>query len=501
MHEFTKQNKSETELMGDNRQDRALREFKQVMEDLVYLQRTSLNIETVYLYWINRARGQFVLETRSTRNSNTMFQDRVEFTRHFLDAYKDIEEPVQLDVGRQITEDDLTHYYEELPVNYVTLLPFRNNGETIALTALESETPLLDSESEEVIFAYMNALTNVLHTYLEISDLSEDQQQWGEYEERLERLQPRMTREEILEVLMNEMQQYLMSGGVTIVTCGMQAWNVLMHSHQARMQAPVGLPLEKNSVAFDALERGSTGFGIHFNQNPKRISSREPKTEGATLAIPLMIHERRQAVVLAYDENPLNFKESTKHKLINLVRIASLKITAQERDLDVNQNLLTNTYDAYETDVWQKAADMELQRLKAGAPYQTWLGFVTLDQLSSLRTRMRLEELQSLQHKLVKLFNPGLAGVPGLIGNHTDYVYAFLVQGKDDDLVKTWFRTLQRELEEPLYLGGGREVNIAVKLGYTQLHPDLPDIQTAIKHAKEALSEAVKSSEDYYYLD
>ncbi|MBN2733212.1 MAG: GAF domain-containing protein, partial [Balneolaceae bacterium] len=174
------------ELMGQKRQEKALREFKEVLEDLVLMLREASGVETVCLYWINRARRQFVMETKATKLSQVVFQDRVGFADHFLDDYKNIRQPVTLHVGDDINPESIDHYYEDrLPIDYVNLLPFTNNEETVAITVLESKKEAFSTEQNEVIHSYINALGNVLNTYLEISDLYENEGEWVEYEESL----------------------------------------------------------------------------------------------------------------------------------------------------------------------------------------------------------------------------------------------------------------------------------------------------------------------------
>ncbi|HCI69915.1 MAG TPA: GAF domain-containing protein, partial [Balneola sp.] len=73
--------------MALDRQDKALREFKQIMEDLVHLLRTSTRVQLTYMCWVNHSRQQFVWETNSTTMPNVMFQDRVNFDHHFLNDY------------------------------------------------------------------------------------------------------------------------------------------------------------------------------------------------------------------------------------------------------------------------------------------------------------------------------------------------------------------------------------------------------------------------------
>ena len=80
--------------MSFDRQEKALREFKKIMADLVHLVRTSSRVELAYICWVNHARQQFVWESNSTNLKNVMFKDRVPFNQHFLDEYKEIKEIV-----------------------------------------------------------------------------------------------------------------------------------------------------------------------------------------------------------------------------------------------------------------------------------------------------------------------------------------------------------------------------------------------------------------------
>ena len=107
----------------------------------------------------------------------------------------------------------------------------------------------------------------------------------------------------------------------------MDQWNVLMNAQAGEEFLPLGTVLEQQTVTEEALQSGKPVFSIHFNGNPRRISQREAISNGATYAIPLLINDRRQAVLLAYHNNPLMFKESTKHKISNMVRVAALKLS------------------------------------------------------------------------------------------------------------------------------------------------------------------------------
>ena len=489
--------RSNAEIMGQKRQEKALREFKHVLEDLIFLLRSASGMETVYMYWINRSREQFVLETKSTSLANVMFQDRISFRNHFLNNYKNITEPVGIEVGPELPEASLAHYYNGVPIKYVTLLPFTNNGQTVAITVLESSSQIFADNKGDVVYSYINALRNVLNTYLEISDLYERQDEWIDYEEKLKVLDSRGHFVELISKMLNTMQTFLHKGGVSFIARGMDTWCNVLNSADAHLAPPVGMPLEERTLSYEAIQKGSPEFAIHFNNNPKRLSPRELNTEGASIAIPLMMKDRRQGLVLVYDENPLIFKESTKHKLVNFVRTAGLKILAEEPGLDVDSNLLTNDYEAFSPDIWERTVDAELNRIRQEQTrYHSWLGLITLADLPSIRTRLRLEDLQHMQKDLVRAFNPSRFGIPGIIGSHADYVYTFIIQSKDRQAVDHWTSALKKEFSEPFELTNGQQINTGIKVGYTILDPGLTDSYQAVSNAKSALSQAMKGTQE-----
>ena len=116
--------------MGDPHKDKVLHDFKLIIKHQMIMIRNACGAETAYFYWINRSREQFVLESRSTRYTNVMFQDRVSFDQHFLNPYKDIDEVQYLTVGnnRDLDPAGLTHYSGTPSIGQLTLIPIQNNG-------------------------------------------------------------------------------------------------------------------------------------------------------------------------------------------------------------------------------------------------------------------------------------------------------------------------------------------------------------------------------------
>lgn len=492
-----KKGRSRTEDMSRKRQEKALREFKQVLKDLMFLLRSASDMETAYMYWVNRSRRQFVLETKSTLLDNVMFKDRIGFQNHFLDEFKDLQEPKAVEIGKAIPSSALNHYYSNVPVRYVTLLPFVNNGETVAITVLESKDHIFTDHKSDVIYSYINALRNVLHTYLEISDLYEQQDEWIDYEECISDIEVRCHRAEMVKRLLNTIQPFLHEGGVSFITQGMGSWCNVMNADEAQYAPPVGMQMEDRSLAYEAAESGEAEFAIHFNNNPKRLSPRELHSEGASMAVPMMMKDRRQGVVLIYDKNPLIFKESTKHKLINLVRIASLQMLSNDPRMDLDNSVFANEYGAFLPDIWEKTLDSELARIKTGRQkFHSWFGLATISNVPELRTKLRLEQLGQMQRDLIAAFNPSQFGFPGILGSHSDYVYSFIIQNKDPNAVQNWSRAVKKKFSNSFELSNGIHIETGIKVGFVELSEEYDDSYQLVTNAKSALSQALKSNKN-----
>ncbi|TVR30948.1 MAG: GAF domain-containing protein [Balneolaceae bacterium] len=479
--------------MTKRREEKALLEFKHVLDDVVQLLRKSTEADTVYMYWVNRSREQFVLESSSTILPNVMFSDRVEFGELYLNSYKEIEQVMQLKVGDDVDGQLLKHYYDFVPVRFLTLIPFINNGETVAITVVETEYQLNVLDYEEVLSAYRNALLNVLNTYLELTDLYEQQQEWVDYEHSINSLSAKMHKVDILDQLVQEMDKLLPTGGITVVARGMNRWVSVLSSVKAPDSPSLGLMVEEKSMAYDALQKGEAQFSIHFNQNPKRISSSENLTEGATLAIPLKINDRRHAVILAYDKNPLVFKESSKHKLNNLVRIAALAIQVNLGKVPIDEDIFTSEYGSFIPDLWERSLKTQIIRSETASNI-TWFGFITIDNIAELRSSVRLESLKHLQKTMVNLLSPSGMGFNGLIGFNSDYIYSYLLVGERNKEFEEWKNKVLKTFEKPIELVNGQSISVDIRIGSVHVDSARIEVHELISQAKQALSLAVKES-------
>lgn len=481
--------------MSLDRQEKALREFKQILQDLVHLLRTSTRVQLSYMCWVNRSRQQFVWETNSTSLPNIMFRDRVSFENHFLDKFKETEDVIQLIVGEDVSKAKLMHYFDFVQAKHILIIPFVNKGETVALTVLESENEIDQEAIQDRIVSYNNALVNVLDTYLEVVDLHEQHQEWEDYETAVNKLDYRLHRSEILGKMLEEMQKHMPNGGAVLLAPGMESWNVVQRAKNAKKAPLLGRKLEEKSVAYEALEKGEPIFTMHFNNNPRRISSAEKITDGATLAIPILIHDRRQGVVICYDNDPLTFKESTKHKLINLARIASLSIQSSVNKEDKLKELLTQDFGAFIPELWEMSLNGELAKLKKEEGPKTWMGLITPENVSGLRTKYRFEDLQKIQKDFVSMLNPSNFGVPGLIGYHSDYVYAFIIQSEDEEAVSKWMNGVKSKTEHGMRLSIGGTIPIDFKMGYTLVNRDAESAYQVVEKVKRIFSQVLKDDQ------
>ncbi|MEX0593836.1 MAG: GAF domain-containing protein [Balneolaceae bacterium] len=478
--------------MSDHREEKALREFKQTLVHLLGLIRGSSQAQTAWICWVNHERKQFVVEASQTRRTEVMFPDRIPFQNSFLQECKDLTDPLRMEVGVDLDPIQLHHHPDPADLAEIWIVPFINNGETVALTVLEFVEPVDRDRLEAGITSYTRAFGGILHTWLELMDLHRDQQGWTEYDEQVQQLSPRMHRAELLVATAEKMQKLLPTGGVTLVTKGTGVWLTSFNTSTGKGVPLLGTVLDEKSLAYDALQSGSPSFSIHFNQNPCRVATSEEGTEGATLAIPLLLNDHRQAVLLAYDRNPLSFTESLKHKFINLVRIAGLSMQAWLDREDLGMDQFSSGNGAVLPDLWERTLDRELGQ--SNEEVYSWFGLLAIDNIQEIRTTHRLESLRRMQSLLVGSLSPHRFDRNGIIGFHSDYVYAFLVQDRDPEAIESWLQSVEKMVKEPVRISAEESVQLHLKAGFTSLHTDQKrDRHRMVQDVKRALSDATRS--------
>jgi hypothetical protein len=484
--------------VAEKREERSLRNFKQVLREIVYLLMQSTRSETASLYWVNKQRGQFVLESYSSRIPTVTFQDRVDFDQSFLSGFETLQEPVQLEVGVHVQPEQLTHYFNGVTVRFVNLIPFINKGETIAITVLESNAAEVTSEDEESVSAYSKALENLLFTFLELSDLSKDESQWSQYDDMLEQINSNDDHALLLDSVMMQLQSFLSKGGVSLLCRGNENWRVVLNSTYAYAAPLIGTVLLENTIGYEALRTGKPAFTIHFNSNPRRVSVREPMSQGATLAIPMLLHDRRQAVFVVNDENPLLFTESVKHKMTNLVRIAGLKMMASKESYRVASDFMTHDYGAFLAPLIERGVHRQIKRAKLFPERHTWVAMFTFNEINQLRTRYGIDTLRSLQKQVISCAMIDSAQVSGIVGFHADYIYTAIIQSTDSDGIVHWQTHLQEQQKESFQCEKDA-VKLTFRVGFSKVGERFKDTYDLLKSVKIAFSDA--SRQDKFMIE
>jgi hypothetical protein len=478
---------------GDKDKDN-LQNFRKLVRDLLLMLRTSLDAETASMHWVNTNRDQFVLASYATSRRDVIFQDRISRQKHFLGKYSSIKSVTRLEKNIHFKPADLVHYSGTPPVNYIYLVPFVFRAETVAITIIESSRkPELSASDEKVVTAYQKVLGRMLQSYQDVADLTEKQTEWVEYDRVVRDL---MKAEEPLELatrLVDHLQLFVGgTGGVILLARGLDAWHTVCNSLESRYPPPVGLQLEKGSIAEQALLDGEPFFSPHFNANPKRVSSAEPLCYGSSLAVPVLHRQRRQLLLIVYSENPLLFNDALKHKIGNLCRMAGLKLEAMLPDLDVYDNLFSSRLTSYTQELFSGAlARISGLNHRNENTLATWVGMITIGNVNDLRTRYRLEDLTQLQQKVLAGIRPQHYGIPGIIGQYSDYVYTFLLQSTDESAFLSWTGRIREAFRQPVPLSMKNGEIVELNTGVTRLNGKAePD--AILRVIKKAMNDAVK---------
>ncbi len=494
MQQADRNTQHETDPIGSRREENSLQHFKDVLKDLLVMIRVSCDSDTASMYWINRKREQFVLETSSTILNDVVFQDRVSFEEFPLDPWKDIEEPVILEVGTDISKSILTHHMNGFPSKAMLLLPFINNGETVSITVVElPKSTGISAEAEKACLGYVNAVGNILRTYLELNDMFQDEKRWEAYDAALDSFNQQKSVIGILERMLAEACNLVQGGGACFISKGMSGWHVTLSNSQNSRPMPAGLKMSEASQSALCLKSGEPEFTLHFNGNPKRVSQKELPAEGASYVVPLMINYRRHGLLMVWDENPLVFRESMKHMISNMVRTVSMILKSDSAVQTEDRDLLTTETGSYKLEVIERVIDTELKRRSEGfRPMDTWLVFVTPADYQDLRAKLGSERIKSLQFSMGRDLNPNHSGVPGLVSVYTESIFAVVIQSRKENGVDNWIDYFKSYVAERARTNSDYLPDIKFHFGICKISESHKDAYTALQDAKRAMNYAVK---------
>jgi hypothetical protein len=477
---------------ADKREEKALRNFKKVLREMLRMLMRSTRSQTVSLHWVNLQRQQFVLESYCTALSNTTFQDRIDFANSYLNEFKDIKDPVMLIVGEDLPAEALSHYYKDVPVKYLFILPFINNKETVGLTVIESNQAELSPEETDAIDAYQHALGHLLYTFIELSDLAKDEAQWFRYEEVLESIGSREDPAMLMDHILVQLQSFLSKGSVSLVCRTAGEWKVVLNSVYSTNPPRIGTVIHEQALANAALKTGSPQFAIHFNHTPRRVSLAEPPANGATLVIPLLMSDRRQAVFVINDENPLVFKESVKHKMTNMIRVLGLKMTAGHPVQRMDQDLFCNELGVLQSNMLDRTVHREIQRSALFPDIHTWVCMFTFDEVNGIRTRFGLDVLKHLQRQIVKRSSEQLVQTGSIVTFHADYIYVAVIQSDSENGVETWKKHLNSD--QP-YQCGKDYVRLNFRTAEVKVDRAFGDSHELLQRVKRVFSEETRKAQ------
>ncbi|MDI6400369.1 GAF domain-containing protein [Balneolaceae bacterium ANBcel3] len=480
---------------GSDREKEYRVSYKKMIRDILVMLRASLQAETVAMHWINNQKEVFVLEHFSTTQKKVVFEDRVEKNKHYLGKYDAIKSVTLLEVGAHLQAEDLDHHTGESSVEFIYLIPFVYDSETVAVTSVEMlEKKMLSDQDIHIIQAYEKVIFRLLKAYLELSDLTEKQSEWIDYEQVVEGVCKTSSPIELVLYVLKSLDTFVRPyGGCSLMARGMNEWHTVLYPESGAYPPPVGLVVMDGSLSARALDTGEPVFSSHLNANPKRIAPNEPLSYGASLVVPVMHHQRRQLMILVYHENPLLFSEALKHKISNLCRIAGLKLESMLPGLDVGEDIFSTSVTSFRKELFVAVMERLLKHIEspeAKTAYNVWMGMVSVGNLADLRTRYRLDELRDLQKEIVLHLAPSRYELPGIIGEHSDYVYSFVIQSPDESAFRKWTERVRDVFEKPVLFGGGNSEKIQLHVG-CKVIKEPQDPNTVTQTVRSAMNEAV----------
>ncbi len=434
--------------MSDSKQDdAALRHFKSVVKEVLTLFRKATGAKTISLHWVNRNRKQFVLESAVSEIPNARFADRVAISESFLNGFEMLTRPATLEVGADIQMASLGHYPQGGPITHITILPLEYNREIVALAVIDTDFKAVLTDRKAEVESFKSAMGHLLFTFLELSERNSDDQQWSEYEAMLQKSLGRGDEIAVIERLIDHVWSLIPTGAVSLLARVNESWQVVINHPDSKWAPPVGLIVEEQSLVFQSLKSGNPEFATHMGGSPKRVHSAEPMMKGASLAIPLLLHDRRQAVILVSDENLLFFREANRHKLTNLVRVAALRLMSGTTKFLSGLDFLCSETGGLLADAFDASLKREVKRNRP------LMAMVTVKQVPSLRSRLRMDELKALQREIMEMIAPNRHSMSGLVGVHSDFVFTVMLHseaGVKEEYIAAIASVWKRKGSQPL---------------------------------------------------
>lgn len=519
------------------------KEFAIGLQRILALTRISLGAETAAFYWVNRSKQQFVLASESHGSGGLTCVQRTSFSEHYLSSFTDLREPIILDDTRELSSFRKATFFASSGITppefkQLILFPIISHHETVALTvfALQYAGSVLEDRMSSTLHAFEDLYAYYLTLSGSHAQFRVEQQAWALYDEQLDELTELLAgRKGVAKVLTTAMDQLFSilceqevqsgalsgSGAILFAVQSLQTWTVVLEKGQTPLfvQAPtaIGMTIEKQTLAMNALESGKAEFLVHANPSPYRITGKEIPALGASYSVPLLLDGQRVGVFVFSHPNPRFFSGSLKHKLINHIRYLSLLL--QKTENRIGSEAFQDQHGVLKTDIWQLSLQQivhsirETSHIVAGvtgtqkpdtdqasafdsAQGKYKLVFITPSQLPTLRARFRLEELQQLQQAMAEAISPSTAGVNGWIGRYSEYVFLGFIDGA----FNSWLERVEDLFSKGFPLTGGQLMKSGFYVFAVDLHEELSeplqaDPQTLLRKLNSGLTRVISNKE------
>jgi len=485
-----------TEIFGNEREEAILQQFRSLLSDLVRMLRHSTGARTIALQWVNRQREIFVPEAYSSSRSDVVFKDRIPFGETFLDTFKDQSEAVWLKLGTDLDAEKITHYYDRTytPSGYVYIQPFQTNQETVALTMIETDQSEWNSTATEAISAFSASLDNLLHTYLELSNLLEAQKGWLDYDKAIDDLMRRREPVPILWDMARLAASIIPLSEVSLFIKEFTEWKLMgSFGHQSFFP---GTTITKNSLAHEALKSDAAMFSIHINGTPHRVTTTESPAKGASIAIPVKTSAGTVALLMVNHPDALSFHDANRHQLLNMARVVGLKLDSLHKNSKSELFLAANG--SVKSEFSDAIIEHELELLRStdspNRPYHVWVGYASLVDYSTIRTRHSSEELKVLHQHVLQYMTYPENGVESITLYHTDHIYGFIVFGKEEDGIQKWGTSLNKRLSTHLRMQS-MDAPASLHMSAVRLQPGYDDAFSIHDRARKALNALIRKTD------
>lgn len=490
---------SQTQWFGNDREEAILQQFRSLIGGLIRILRHALKARTVTLYWVNRQRQLFVPESFSSERTDVVFKDRIPMGTCFLDPYQSLDQPIWLEIGKDIDPQALSHYYASLykPDGFLYLQPFKSNQETVALTVVETQEQTWSASDSEALSVFLSSIDHLLQTYLELSHLIEAEKEWPEYDQLLKALSKKKDPLALLTDLLEWIPSILSGSDVTLL---MPLEGSLKVIYATAAHIP-GTHADPSAMASQIVQSDQAFFSLHLQGLPIQVHAAEAKAQGASLALPLRVQESTAAILLIHHPDSLVFTGRIHHKLSHAVRVAGYRLETMSRSGKTELFTAPNGTMKSELAEWMLEHYLHRAKLPASSPQPShyWVGYAGLRNLSGLRTGLSTEGLKILHQTVLGTLSQTQAAYPPVMFYHADHIHGFMLAGSDEQDIHRWGKAVQAALQpgvnifDKVWIPELTMTAVRVDGRYDEVYP-------LLEKARKSLNVQLRDSQDTLHL-